>query len=97
MSQEASESNEYNAPQIFFRENMAGKFSPRGIFVDTDNYLLDKIQSGPICELYEAGQFLDDKEIYEDVVGTVVNHIKESTIEVVMNAARRELEMCDGF
>ncbi len=76
---------------------MAGMYTPRSIFVDTDDSLLDKIQSGPMHDLYQPGQFIGGKGLWQEVSGTSVSSVKAETIEVVMEGIRRELEMCDGF
>ena len=85
----------FNASEIFFREDMSGKFTPRSIFLDSDESVLNKIKSGSMSELYSTEQFFDSGR-HQYISGHVVRFTSEQK-ECVYEAMRKEIEMCDGF
>ena len=40
---------------------MGGRFTPRSIFLDSDEVVLNKIKTGSMSELYDTEQFLDSE------------------------------------
>ena len=84
-----------NASEIFFREDMSGKFTPRCVFLDSDESVLNKIKSGSMSELYSTEQFFDSGQ--QQFIGWHVVRVTSEQRECIYEAVRKEIEMCDGF
>ena len=59
-------STAFNASEIFFREDMSGKYTPRSVFLDSDESVLNKIKSGPMSELYSTEQFFSSQHRFTE-------------------------------
>uniref|UniRef100_A0A915L6A7 Tubulin alpha chain n=1 Tax=Romanomermis culicivorax TaxID=13658 RepID=A0A915L6A7_ROMCU len=81
----------------FFAHSLAGKYSPRAIFLDLEPTPIDEIRTGIYKNLFHPEQLLTGKEDAANNYARGRYTIGREMIDVCMNRIRRLLEHCNSL
>ena len=81
----------------FFHETGAGKYVPRGIFVDLEPTVVDEVRTGTYRNLFHPEQLISGKEDAANNYARGHYTIGKEQIEVTMDRIRKMSDICSGL
>ena len=86
-----------NFTRMFAPTDVAKRYTPRAIFVDSEPGGIDAVREGPIAELFRPSQLIDGKEDSGGVYARGRFTVCPQLVDQVLEEIRRMTEECTGL
>lgn len=81
----------------FYQETAAGRYVPRAVLVDLEPSVIDEVRNNQYKQLFRPTALISGKEDAANNFGRGYYTIGKEMEAVIMDAIRKQAEMCDSF